>query len=158
MIDDSGTVLLDTSTSANGSNIAVYASSNVAAASVTIVNSTVASLYAETVRVGGAYGVVSAKNSVLGQNANNPTCVGHIVSNGYNLTPDSSCGLTAPTDLQGVPTGLGGVAANGGPTQTKLPLAGSAVIDSGDPACTGPDQRGSVRPHGGACDRGAVEL
>jgi hypothetical protein len=76
---------------------------------------------------------------------------------GDNLSfPDHSCGgiHVAPK--------LGALAANGGPTQTLLPLAGSPVVDrvpTGGPGCStsGKDQRGVPRPQGPACDIGAVE-
>jgi hypothetical protein len=76
---------------------------------------------------------------------------------GDNLSfPDHSCGgiHVAPK--------LGALAANGGPTQTLLPLAGSPVVDrvpTGGPGCSGSgkDQRGVPRPQGPACDIGAVE-
>ena len=57
---------------------------------------------------------------------------------------------------------LGGLANNGGPTLTHLPLAGSPLIDAGDPAFTGPpnnDQRGAGYPRivNGVVDIGATE-
>jgi hypothetical protein len=74
----------------------------------------------------------------------------------YSLAGDSTCGLTQPTDVLGVSPNLGALAANSGPTKTFPPNAGSSVIGTGDPTCTGTDQRGVDRPQGGACDRGAV--
>jgi hypothetical protein len=56
---------------------------------------------------------------------------------------------------------LGPLADNGGPTQTHRPLAGSPVIDAGDPAIPSPpatDQRGSARIAGAAIDLGSVEV
>jgi hypothetical protein len=59
---------------------------------------------------------------------------------------------------------LGPLAANGGPTQTRLPLAGSPLLDRvplGKADCGSPlfpDQRGAARPSGAACDIGATEL
>lgn len=59
---------------------------------------------------------------------------------------------------------LGPLADNGGFTQTMLPGAGSSAIDVGKAVtCAGEtvngiDQRGIVRPQGGACDIGAVEV
>lgn len=55
---------------------------------------------------------------------------------------------------------LGPLAANGGPTLTHRPLAGSPVIDAGDPAIPSPpatDQRGFARIVGPAIDLGSVE-
>jgi len=57
---------------------------------------------------------------------------------------------------------LGTLASNGGPTQTMLPLAGSPLINAGDPAFSGPatDQRGAGFPRivNGRVDIGAVEF
>src|SRR5690606_22192771 len=59
---------------------------------------------------------------------------------------------------------LGGLANNGGLTQTMLPGAGSPAIDAGNNSVCGNmpvnarDQRGNVRPEGAACDIGAVEV
>ncbi|MDN5924749.1 MAG: right-handed parallel beta-helix repeat-containing protein [Xanthomonadales bacterium] len=57
---------------------------------------------------------------------------------------------------------LGPLQDNGGPTLTRLPLAGSPLIDVGDPAFTGPpttDQRGAgfARIVNGVVDIGATE-
>jgi predicted outer membrane repeat protein/parallel beta-helix repeat protein len=90
-----------------------------------------------------------------------------LVSNGFNFSDDDSCGLTDPTDRQdaGDPL-LGGLASNGGPTQTRLPLAGSPLIDAipvssceadGASGVT-TDQRGIARPQVAGCDIGAVEI
>ncbi len=55
--------------------------------------------------------------------------------------------------------GLGGLAANGGPTPTLLPGPGSIAIDAlGGVPCPATDQRGLPRPALGACDAGAVEV
>ena len=54
---------------------------------------------------------------------------------------------------------LGPLGANGGPTQSEVPLAGSPAIDKGDNSnCPALDQRGIPRPQGAGCDIGAVEL
>jgi CSLREA domain-containing protein len=86
-----------------------------------------------------------------------PNCSGAVVSGGYNLVSDASCSMAATGDLQNTAANLGALASNGGPTQTHLPNAGSPAIDTGDPGCTGTDQRGVARPQGGGCDRGSVE-
>ena len=53
---------------------------------------------------------------------------------------------------------LGPLADNGGPTQTRLPLAGSAMINAGsNSSCIVPDQRDLLIADGN-CDVGAVEL
>ncbi|HUH80405.1 MAG TPA: choice-of-anchor Q domain-containing protein [Solirubrobacteraceae bacterium] len=65
----------------------------------------------------------------------------------------------------GSPPALGPLADNGGPAQTIALLGGSPAIDAGDPGCddlsgspVGTDERGALRPAGGACDIGAFEL
>ncbi len=88
-------------------------------------------------------------------------------SNGYNFSDDDSCGFTAATDQQGAgDPGLGALAANGGPTQTRLPAVGSPLIgaipdascqDDGAAGVTA-DQRGVIRPQPAGCDIGAVEV
>ncbi|MQA75353.1 MAG: hypothetical protein GEU88_13590 [Solirubrobacterales bacterium] len=95
--------------------------------------------------------------------------VGSTISHGYNLSDTSraTCGFDAPTDRpsRGDPM-LAPLAANGGPTPTMLPLAGSPLLDAipaaqcradGAAGVTS-DQRGVTRPQGGSCDIGAVEV
>jgi Bacterial Ig domain/Putative pectate lyase-like adhesive domain len=89
-------------------------------------------------------------------------------SNGHNFSYDSSCGFTntAQGDQQNAgDPGLGALADNGGPTQTRLPQPGSPLIDAiptascqadGASGVTA-DQRGMTRPQGAACDIGAVD-
>ena len=91
-------------------------------------------------------------------------------SAGYNLTSDATgtaCGFTAATDLVNKNPLLGPLAANGGPTQTRLPGATSPADDvipnpatlRGVAVCPGTDQRGVARPgHGETrCTIGAAE-
>lgn len=89
---------------------------------------------------------------------------GVAVSSGWNFSGDASCGLRHATDKQGGDPRLAALAANGGPTETRLPLAGSPLLDRvplGKAECGSPlfpDQRGVARPRGAACDIGAAEL
>ena len=91
-------------------------------------------------------------------------------SAGYNLTSDATgtaCGFTAATDLVNKNPLLGSLAANGGPTQTRLPGATSPADDvipnpatlRGVAVCPGTDQRGVARPGRGEtrCTIGAAE-
>lgn len=91
-------------------------------------------------------------------------------SSGYNFSDDATCGFTGPTDKQsaGDPL-LGTLAANGGPTLTRLPLAGSPLENAIPPASCGDgntlagfavttDQRGVARPQGAGCEIGSVEI
>jgi hypothetical protein len=76
----------------------------------------------------------------------------------HTVSPHAACG--AEPALQ-VATTFGPLAANGGPTLTRLPAPGSVSIDV-IPAelCDGTvptDQRGVARPQGAGCDAGAVE-
>jgi hypothetical protein len=89
------------------------------------------------------------------------------VTNGHNYSDDSSCEFTGTGDVQdGASPQLGELAANGGPTETMLPAAGSPLIDAiPDAACQDAgasgittDQRGVTRPQMGGCDIGAVEV
>ncbi len=79
---------------------------------------------------------------------------GALVADCYN------CGTQAINNLIGVAVSLGGLALNGGPTETMLPLIGSAAIgagtyQSGEPTT---DQRGYARPGSGAIDAGAAQV
>jgi hypothetical protein len=84
-------------------------------------------------------------------------------SGGYSRVADSSCGVGASAGdvVSATPPGLGPLQDNGGPTATRQPTSGSALIGAvpaGFASCTGTDQRGVGRPQGGACEIGAVEV
>jgi hypothetical protein len=87
-------------------------------------------------------------------------------SKGFNFTDDASCGFPASETHAGVDPALGPVAANGGPTPTRLPRPGSPLIDAipiascraDGAASVTTDQRGVTRPQGPGCDIGAVEV
>jgi hypothetical protein len=54
-----------------------------------------------------------------------------VTSDGHNFSDDLSCGLTAAGDRQGAGDPLlGPLAANGGPTSTRLPQPGSPLLDA----------------------------
>ena len=82
---------------------------------------------------------------------------------GYNLTDDTSCGLTASTDVNGDPE-LGTLGPNGGPTPTALPASGSPAVGvipvgtvvGSTQLCGRDDQRGVAST--GNCTIGAVEV
>ncbi len=107
---------------------------------------------------------VSLRNSVLyATGAPNNCFVGQgasVASGDFNWANDDSCGLAGGHDVQnGTEPGLGGLADNGGPTRTQIPLSNSPVVDV-IPAADCPlalDQRGFPRPQGTMCDKGAVE-
>jgi CSLREA domain-containing protein len=82
-------------------------------------------------------------------------CAGTVTNAGFDVSfPDASCpGIN--TDPR-----LGALADNGGPTQTRALLAGSAAlgaIPAGDALCAGADQRGVAIAPAAACDIGAYE-
>jgi hypothetical protein len=85
--------------------------------------------------------------------------VANSTDTGYSFTN------TGP-NITGVDPQLGGLASNGGPTQTQLPAASSPVIDKGNAFGLNTDQRGVLRPidfpaipnTGDGSDIGAVEL
>ena len=125
----------------------------------------------ENIGGGGALsnagGSVLIQNSIVANTANGGNCAGTIVSDGYNLSSDSTCNFSGPGDLNGQNPNLGALQSNGGPTQTMALQTGSPAIDAGNPAgCRDfagnlltTDQRGAPRPDNGeaGCDIGAFE-
>ena len=115
--------------------------------------------------------VVSMANTIVAGNVleaggTGPDIGGPLTSAGYNLIQDTS-GATitgnATGNIYGVNPNLGPLQLNGGPTATRMPNAGSPVINAGDPAFAPPpanDQRGTgyARVFGGRIDIGAVEV
>lgn len=83
---------------------------------------------------------------------------------GSNLSSDGTCGFGAgPADQAGAGDPLlGPLAAQGGPTETRVPQPGSPLLDAAvcadAPVAVPTDQRGVTRPQGPACDVGAVEV
>ncbi len=78
-------------------------------------------------------------------------------SGGYNIASDLTCGLGAAGD-SGADPHLLALADNGGPTQTMALGDASGALDKiPGSSCPAVDQRGVVRPQGGACDIGAFE-
>lgn len=84
------------------------------------------------------------------------------ISLGYNISDDSSCHLSAPTDIFGVAYDLPGLADNGGLTRTHALGSGGIAVNAADPSGCGTaerlDQRYYVRPAGIRCDFGAFEF
>ena len=81
---------------------------------------------------------------------------------GWNETVSASAACHASTTVPDLR--LGPLADNGGLTRTRLPLAGSPLVDhipvgtSGLCDSSNPtDQRGAPRPLGAGCDAGSVE-
>lgn len=102
---------------------------------------------------------VTAHNSIVAHN-NGPDCTTPIASLGSNLEAGTSCGFTAPADLQSSPFTIAGVGQ-----VDKLRYfvtAPGPAIDSGA-GCLATDIGGRARPIDGngdgvaSCDRGAYE-
>lgn len=87
-------------------------------------------------------------------------CSGTLSDNGYNLSGDSSCGLSAGSSLSNTAVSLGALTNNGAATLTQLPQAFSPAIDAIPPgSCAlANDQLGTARPFESGCDIGAIEL
>jgi hypothetical protein len=97
------------------------------------------------------------------------SCANGIVSGGFNLDEDGSCGFGKSSDIVSVLARLDPVLRdNGGPTPTHALLAGSIAIDRGNSFGETIDQRGLPRPSdfaeisnkegGDGSDIGAFEL
>ena len=106
---------------------------------------------------------IVALNTAPNRGPDVDVAAGAYVSGGYNLVGRDDAGVfpASATDVEGsaaspVDPVLGPLQDNGGPTMTHALLCGSPAIDSGDPALTGPDQRGE--PLLGLPDMGAFEL
>jgi hypothetical protein len=89
-------------------------------------------------------------------------CARALIDQGYNLSSDSSCRLTASTSLLNTDPKLdpAGLANNGGPTQTIALQPDSPAVDLmvAGSSCPATDQRGVSRPQGPQCDLGAFEM
>jgi hypothetical protein len=123
-------------------------------------------------RYGTGQSTVTLTNTIVAENAGSQFGTagasvgpGTFVSQGYNLSSDSSGSLTQPGDLQNVNPLLAPLGNYGGPTQTLALLPGSPAIDAGsnalavdagnNPLTT--DERGVARVVNGTVDIGAFE-
>lgn len=123
---------------------------------------------------GAISGNATVTSSIIAGNINGDLA-GVINSSGYNIVGTGAIShINGPGDQTGITNPmLGPLADNGGPTKTHMPLAGSPVINAGNPAfnpanpdglsttddATPYDQRGATfgRIYGGRIDVGAVE-
>jgi predicted outer membrane repeat protein len=137
------------------------------AASITIHNSTIARNQAD---VGGGLWndadslSMSVGSSIVAENTDSTPAPndlsGDITSLGYNVVGTTAGGnlsanATDLTDAAASPLNLGGLASNGGSTQTMALGAGSVAIGAGNCAGIPTDQRGAARKT--PCDSGAFE-
>jgi hypothetical protein len=165
------TIANNNSTAGFGGGFGNY-SNGTANQSTTLSNSTVSgnsAPYAGGVSANYS-GAITLTNSAVGGNtarySDNDvgTHGGGTIAAAFSLIGDT--GAATITDNGGnlldVAPQLGALANNGGPTMTMLPLAGSPLIDAGDPAFSGlaTDQRGAGFPRviNGRVDIGAVEF
>jgi len=116
--------------------------------------------------------ILEAGHTVFGETLNGSPCSHVLTSLGYNVFIDDSCFYQSTGDLVNTASGLGGILGAVDYKTVVMPVPGSPVIDSGDPAgCPGVDgspllvdQRDLSRPADGdndgqaICDRGAVEV
>lgn len=107
---------------------------------------------------------VYLKNTIVAANTSTRTAgncrvqFAHLWSRGGNVSDDTSCNLTEPTDAPGTAPQIGLLADNGGPTDTHALLTGSPAVDNGVlVGCPSIDQRGVSRPQGPSCDTGSYE-
>ncbi len=105
--------------------------------------------------------------SILGDNRGDSgivNCNDNIISRGYNISQDNSCGFSETGDSNNTDPLLGTLMDNSGATLTHALLATSPAIDSAGNDCPAVDQRGAPRltdgnsDNIGACDKGAYEL
>lgn len=114
----------------------------------------------------GPGAVATITGSIIGDQLSGTDCGGGftLVDGGYNVSSDTTCGFTLPTDRPNVDPLLFPLAPNGGPTETMKPAADSPAADlvpAGEAGCgtsVTVDQRGSARPQRGSCDAGAMEF
>lgn len=112
--------------------------------------------------IGNRLGTLTLKNTLLSGNYNTETknswnCHQSIGSTQFNLSSDFTCALGAGRD--NINPNLRPLEEIDLYAMVHKPSEGSAAIDTGTGAgCPLADQRGTARPHGTACDIGAVEM
>jgi len=129
-------------------------------------------LYGGGVAVLNQTGTVDFANTLIAANSSEgpqaSDCGGTLLSLGYNLVQNAAhCAISGAIGhlLTDVEPNLGPLQDNGGPVWTHALQSGSAAIDAGNPAvpgsgdtaCPSRDERDVPRPHGAACDIGALE-
>ena len=103
-------------------------------------------------------GVVNVRSTIIANGGGSQDCnAANLTSNGGNVEISDTCGLDGLGDKTGIDPMLGGIADNGGPTETHALNDGSPAINAAVGACPADDQRGEARPQGNGCDAGAFE-
>jgi len=98
-------------------------------------------------------GSVSVTNTIVANDGSHD-CTRPVALSDHSLDGDGSCGVGALSHRDPL---LGRLQANGGPTATQAPGAGSPAIGAGDASkCPSEDQRHAARPRG-PCDLGAYQ-
>ena len=171
----SGTVTIRRSTISGSSGDAVVTAGNMTIENSTIssngssglVSSGITNVSFSTIaaNVGAGYnniaGTLRFKNSIIANNGDD--CTGSVPSTfGVNLVSNDGC--PSPEFTYSVGISLGGLASNGGVTQTHAIDYTSSAADAA-PDCTdlagnsiAVDQRGIGRPQSSACDLGSFEV
>ncbi|MEE9355570.1 MAG: right-handed parallel beta-helix repeat-containing protein [Methylococcaceae bacterium] len=129
---------------------------------VTLVENTATSGAANIQRETGALNLTATVLALPIGGANCTDTGGSETSEGFNQADDLTCGIGgALGDVAPAPNPmLGALGSHGGPTPTRIPLAGSPLLGAVigvicDTAVE--DQRGISRPQGVSCEVGAVE-
>ncbi len=170
-IDNEGSLTLDDSTlsgnttydtSVTGAGGALYNSDALTVTGTSVADNSAPQIYNSGTLTTAASIIADATSAPISVSDCQSAGSGTIGDLGYNLTDDTSCGLSASTDVNANPE-LGALGPNGGPTQTALPTLGSpatGIIPVGALAgstqlCGRVDQRGVAST--GNCTIGAVE-
>ncbi|HEV8065259.1 MAG TPA: PQQ-binding-like beta-propeller repeat protein [Acidimicrobiales bacterium] len=129
-----GALTLRTSTLAGNSTTtqgAAIDDSDVGDGTALILSTTIVGNVGEAALEVGRRGTVQIAGSIVAKSSR-ANCIGVIRDAGYNLEDDAAadCGFSQREhDLVGVHPGLGGLARNGGPTETIEPSASSPVLN-----------------------------
>ena len=148
----SGNVILTNSTISDNDGDGIFTISG----DVTLNSSTDYHNFCDGIRITGA-GLITLNGSIVAGSIDCNDCSTSVEGSDHSLDGDGTCGLGG-TDISNGNPMLGPLQNNGGPTETRLPGAGSPVIDAGGNNCPEGDQRFLNRPAGAACDIGAVEV
>jgi CSLREA domain-containing protein len=161
---------LSVSTGAPGSDAFGGGVMSTAGASVTVRGSTIANNRATNDGSIAAYGgnlfafngaPITVENSIVSGGVSDlpddNNCFNAVSFSARNIVSDGTCGAAGPSITIADPL-LAPLAANGGPTDSRRPAAGSPAVDAAAACVSAADQRGQARPVGPACDLGSVEV